>query len=267
MSEAFDRCVAFMRAMEARAAERTERTDHGAAYLAPSLPRVWYRNVLSVDLGAEATADELALEAEAVQGRAGLAHRRVQIDDELGARVAHGFRALVWDVEEDLVMVDTGEPPPEASNSLLLGPRRSAVVELDGEALAPVWAEGMRETQDDEETVRQLVEAQLGRREAVHVRYFAWVDEGGVAAYCELFSRDGIGQIESVMTLPRFRGRGFGKAVVAHALAESRAAGHELTFLVADANDWPKELYRKLGFADVGRVWDFTRKPGATAPS
>jgi predicted GNAT family acetyltransferase len=108
------------------------------------------------------------------------------------------------------------------------------------------------------------VDAQLGRRKAVDVRYFAVRTDGRVAAYCELFSRGGVGQIESVMTFREFRGRGFGKAVVARALAESMAAAHDLTFLLADAEDWPKELYRKLGFEEVGRVWDFIREPATS---
>jgi hypothetical protein len=30
-----------------------------------------------------------------------------------------------------------------------------------------------------------------------------------------------------------------------------------LTFLLATADDGPKELYRKLGFEATGSVWDF----------
>jgi ribosomal protein S18 acetylase RimI-like enzyme len=227
------------------------RTDHGVAHLSLSLPRVWYRNVLSVDLGAEATAEELAAEAEAIQGPAGLGHRRVEVDDELGARLVPGFRQLDWKVEELLAMAHAGGGTADSLGA----------VELDAETLAPVWAEGIRQNEHDEETVRQLVEAQLQRQNAVDVRYFGVVQGKTVAAYCELFSCDGIGQVESVMTLQQFRGRGFGKAVVARALAESLAAGHDLTFLVADADDWPQELYRKLGFEGVGRAWDFTREP------
>ena len=58
------------------------------------------------------------------------------------------------------------------------------------------------------------------------------------------------------MTLERFRGRGLAKSVVARALEESQHA-HEFTFLVASADDWPKELYRKLGFETAGSIWDF----------
>jgi hypothetical protein len=39
------------------------------------------------------------------------------------------------------------------------------------------------------------------------------------------------------------------------------AAGHELIFVVADDEDWPKDLYAKLGFDPVGKAWNFTRPP------
>ena len=38
------------------------------------------------------------------------------------------------------------------------------------------------------------------------------------------------------------------------ALAASRAAGNDLMFLLANRDDWPKELYRKLGFDEVGLI-------------
>ena len=45
-------------------------------------------------------------------------------------------------------------------------------------------------------------------------------------------------------------------------MAASRAAGHQVTFLWADENDWPKTLYAKLGFDVVGRRWRFRRPSG-----
>ena len=258
MNRELERCVAFIREMDTRQAERSVRTEHGVVHLSPSLPRVWYLNFLAVDLGTNATVGELAAEAEAIQGPAGLRHRKIGVHHELGERLASGFRELGWKMEELLVMVhrgETAEPP--------------GTIELDAETLAPEWARGIAEERPDPEEIRQLVAAQLGRREAVGVRYFAVRTDGRVAAYCELFSRGGVGQIESVMTLKEFRRRGFGRAVVARALAESVGARHDLTFLLADAEDWPKELYRKLGFEEVGRVWDFVREPvrGISEPS
>ena len=79
--------------------------------------------------------------------------------------------------------------------------------------------------------------------------------DGEVGAYCELYSDGQTAQIENVFTLDRFRKRGLARAVVSKALEV--AQGHELIFLIADQDDWPKELYRKLGFDDVGLIWEF----------
>ena len=57
-----------------------------------------------------------------------------------------------------------------------------------------------------------------------------------------------------------FRERGLGRAIVQHALDEAQQdAG--LVFLEALADDWPRELYAKLGFVTVDRVDVYTRLP------
>lgn len=63
------------------------------------------------------------------------------------------------------------------------------------------------------------------------------------------------------MTLAQFRKRGLARATVSRALAASREAGNDRTFLMADRDDWPKELYLKLGFDEIGRVYEFVRPP------
>ena len=67
----------------------------------------------------------------------------------------------------------------------------------------------------------------------------------------------GTAQIEDVATLESHRGRGFASAVVLRAAAEARLAGADLIFLVADDEDWPKHLYRRLGFHRLGCVYEF----------
>jgi hypothetical protein len=42
-------------------------------------------------------------------------------------------------------------------------------------------------------------------------------------------------------------------------------AGNGLTFLGADADDWPERLYARLGFDPVGVVTAMIRKPGSVA--
>jgi ribosomal protein S18 acetylase RimI-like enzyme len=70
--------------------------------------------------------------------------------------------------------------------------------------------------------------------------------------------------IADVATVHEARGRGLARAVLGVAVERVRAAGCDVVGLTADADDWPRQLYRKLGFAVVGQVWSFLR-PGAAA--
>ena len=81
--------------------------------------------------------------------------------------------------------------------------------------------------------------------------------DGEVASYCELYSDGSTAQIENVLTLERFRKRGLARATVSRALEDARSGDHSLVFLIADRDDWPKDLYAKLGFEEVGHVWEF----------
>lgn len=47
------------------------------------------------------------------------------------------------------------------------------------------------------------------------------------------------------------------------AIATSREAGHRHTFIVADADDWPRLLYEKLGFETCGVLHVFRKAPTA----
>jgi RimJ/RimL family protein N-acetyltransferase len=95
---------------------------------------------------------------------------------------------------------------------------------------------------------------------ATPTRYYAAFADGEVAAYCEVRSDGRVAQIEDVETLERFRKRGLGRAVVQHVLDEALRT-HEIVFLEALADDWPRELYRKLGFDVVDRRDVYTRFP------
>lgn len=113
-----------------------------------------------------------------------------------------------------------------------------------------------------EEVVRQLSEHRRVLAEAGARFFVAFVGEVA-ASRCELYPGPGIAQIEDVATLPEHRGRGLARAVVLRALDAARAAGAELVFLHADDEDWPKELYRRLGFDELARWSAFDRpRPG-----
>jgi ribosomal protein S18 acetylase RimI-like enzyme len=248
-------CIAFIRAFEERRARRVVPFRFGKAMFDDALPRARQLNFLWIRPDADPYPEQLIEDADRLQGGAGLDHRGIFVDDEeLGARLEGHFRERGWNVVIDLVMPHVRDEEP--ADTYLIR-------EVSGEELAPVWAEGIRgdPTVSDEETVRQLVEAQLLRRFVLRVRYFAAFEAGRIASYCELFSDGKTGQIESVMTLPEHRRKGHGRTVVTKALQESRAMGHSLTFLLAHEHDWPKELYRALGFEAAGRIFSFVKPP------
>jgi ribosomal protein S18 acetylase RimI-like enzyme len=92
-------------------------------------------------------------------------------------------------------------------------------------------------------------------------RWFSAPADGEPAAACVLYEADGIGQVETVGTKPEARGRGLASDVVLAALHASRRAGHDLSFIVADPDDWPWRLYERLGFDPIGVSTAFLRKP------
>jgi predicted GNAT family acetyltransferase len=78
----------------------------------------------------------------------------------------------------------------------------------------------------------------------------------------KLRANERVAQLEDVFTAPEARGRGYGRALVTHAAEQARRGGHDLIFIVADDNDWPKLLYAKVGFEPIGWTWSFHRGPG-----
>jgi ribosomal protein S18 acetylase RimI-like enzyme len=137
------------------------------------------------------------------------------------------------------------------------------VEEVLFEELKPIWVDGIRSAPfgQDDEVVRQLVDNKRVVMEAIETRFFAGRVDGALVSYCDLYSDGQTGQIEAVMTLEPYRNRGLARATVSRALEASREAGNDLTFLLAHRDDWPQELYRKLGFDEVGFIYDFVRAP------
>ena len=62
---------------------------------------------------------------------------------------------------------------------------------------------------------------------------------------------------------PRRAGRGSRRRSIHAAIAASREAGHRHTFIVADADDWPRLLYAKLGFEVCGVLHVLRKAPTA----
>src|SRR2546430_2411847 len=146
--------------------------------------------------------------------------------------------------------------------ALMDGVAERKVREAAGKALGPLGPEatGNEPHGKDERLVRQILEHRRRISEAIPTRLFAAEADGKLVAHTELYSENGVGQVENVVTLPDYRNRGLARALVLRAVAESHAIGNDLTFLVADADDWPRRLYEKLGFETTGRYARFLKR-------
>jgi ribosomal protein S18 acetylase RimI-like enzyme len=246
-----ERAAAFEEELRDRCAERVVETRFGPALFNDTFSAIWNLNVLRAERAGEATVAEIAAEADRVQ--ANLGHRRVILPT--GARkLENGFRELGWEGDHFLFMVYRGNPRERVDTT--------RVEEVDPARLAGLRMEIVHEwaPQEDGETIRQIIAADLLMWRAANARTFAVVEDGEVVSAAELYSDGRTAQVEDVATLPSHRGRGHAKAIVTRAVQEALAADHEFVFLVAAGDDWPKELYRRLGFEEVGSRFAFLRR-------
>jgi ribosomal protein S18 acetylase RimI-like enzyme len=111
----------------------------------------------------------------------------------------------------------------------------------------------------EDPAVRRQLTAQHERwaRAASSARCIGIFEDGEVAGWCRLYERDGIVEIDSVGVLPEQRGRGLGRALLEGVLAQ--VPEDHLLFLLADTEDWPKDLYGSVGFDVVGERLGVTR--------
>ncbi len=222
---------------------RVAESPFGRAVYTDELPRRLDGNYLWVDRAAEP--EELVAEA------ARLERRLIFVPDPaIGDSLAPWFKQQGWRIDRHVVMAQLREPELEADLSLVREVDEPELREARKRVLAnEPWA--------SPEVLEQIFAAKglIGRR--VRTRFFAVEVDGEVVSYSDLYLDGGDAQVEDVGTLPEQRGRGYAKAVVLGAIAEARRAGAEFVCLVADANDWPKELYRRLGFDELGHYTKF----------
>ena len=257
------RTIAFERELVASVSTRMVAFAWGMAYLNDGYRERWDSNFLWVDETVEPVdASALAAEAERVLGEAGLAHREIRIDDDAYgrsvaadlARVGYGGDRLV--VMERRRISDRPDAALDAEEIDLPTLRPALEIVLQREP----WA-------TSDEIVRMLADFRGELERHAGARFFCARVGDEIAAMCELYVRGSMAQIEDVNTLEEFRNRGLARAVVQRAADEARQAGAETVFLHALDDDWPKELYAKLGFDPIGYVWSFVRPSAASVKS
>jgi ribosomal protein S18 acetylase RimI-like enzyme len=226
---------------------REVESPFGTAVFTDDLPRRLDGNYFRVER--EAEPGELVAEAKRLE--------RPLIfvpDPDLGGKLAPWFAEQGWRIDRHLVMAQLREPEKTADLSV--------VQELKEEALRPARRRLLAgEPWAKPEVIEQLFQAKALIGQRVTARFFGVPLDGEVVSYADLYVDGADAQVEDVGTLPEHRGQGYATAVILGAIEQARGSGADFVFLVADADDWPKELYRKLGFDELGHYTKFFTPP------
>jgi GNAT superfamily N-acetyltransferase len=206
-------------------------------------------NQLVVD--APTAADELVSVLDELY--ADLTHRRAFLERaEVGDRLAPFFKDAGWLVERDVFMMLRRDRDRPAQPGLAR--------EADERAVRAVEAQTIAEQRyGDATVVEELLASRAAFARAGRARYFVAGRDGVDASHASLYSDRVVAQVEDVGTVAAARGHGLARAACSAAIDAALSAGHEFVFIVADADDWPKDLYTKLGFDPVGHAWSFSR--------
>lgn len=254
MNEDLARADAFERRMLERLSTETVPFHGGVAYLDTDFPLRYDSNLLWVlDAGA-VPVERWVGHADQILGSREYRHRKVLVQDQdAAARLEMGFVEHGYAVDRGIVLAFRGEPDRTRDlaqiEEVSLKEARPLIEKAN---LRQPWA-------TDEETVRQLTDYEGKLEEVIGTRFFMARVDGEPAGCCELYQQDDQAQIEAVDTLEEYRGRGLASAFVLAAVDAARKAGANWIFLWADADGWPQQWYRRLGFEEVARAVDFTR--------
>lgn len=253
--ELLEKALAFQLGVSARESTRTEPFRWGTAYFNDVVPHSYDHNFIDVEVALGGVApEELLAEADRLQGGAGLTHREMRLFSYAdGERMAPAFRGPGWRTERNLYMGLLAEPeaPPDTSEvHIATWEQTRPAIEITTQR-APYAT--------TEEVIQQLIDRTRVTMGAVDTRFLVSEVDGNVASYCHLYSDGSTAQIEDVNTLDEYRGRGLAQATVWAAAELARSEDHEFIWLVADEDDWPQHLYRKLGFRELGRTIWFVR--------
>jgi ribosomal protein S18 acetylase RimI-like enzyme len=217
---------------------RVQPSTVGTAGYLDELPRRLDSNYLRVER--DAGPEEIVGEARRLE------RRMIFVPEaERGERLVPYFHERGWRVNRVLVMAQRREP--ERASDLGL------VQEVAEEDLRPARRRiNAGHPWGQPEVMAQLFAGKhvIGRQ--LEIRFFAVAIDGEVVSYTDLYQDGPDAQIEDVGTLPEHRGHGYATAVMLAAIAAAREGGAEFVFLVADREDWPKKLYERLGFDELG---------------
>jgi len=192
------------------------------------------------------------------------------VTDEVGGNAGWPHRAagLLWpgsdDVATDLrdrgwqtqALVQMGRPAAPSPG----GERVEVVTE---EEVHEFWAESWRRDlparPDRERVIEDLIARERLNDAVVAVTNLVVREQGRVVASGQLRVDGATAAVDSVLTDPGARGRGYADAVLARAIDLAARSGCDLVVLEAAADDWPRHWYGRRGFAELGTTWSVDR--------
>jgi GNAT superfamily N-acetyltransferase len=238
-------------------ADEVHDVSNGWWLRSPSMPQVWSLNQFR--LTAPTTARDLIELADRFQD--GLSYRHVEIDAELSEGLEEHLASAGWRIDREVYMA-LGATPADVDDADI-----EELNEDQSSVLMGQWAEedhpGISPA-----SVAQLVE--LSRREGRlwgERRFGVVASDKTPVALTKLRANEAIAWVEDVFTTKAARRRGHARRLVNHAAGIAGASSAELTFIVADDNDWPKHLYEEIGFRPVGYTWTFHRELAGGSPT
>jgi uncharacterized protein (DUF952 family)/ribosomal protein S18 acetylase RimI-like enzyme len=251
--DALGRALAYYTSLPVRRAVGVGDVPGGVAVLDPdhALSRDNNRLLLTSPVDAATVEDA----AEEVGGNAGWPHRSAALMWPGAADVAAELARRGWEAEELLLMARSAGPGAD-------GPRAEVVDQREvHEFWDRSWRRDLTDIRDLDSAVTQLVGRERLNDQVVAVSDVVVREEGRVVAAAQVRIDGATAAVDSVMTDPETRGRGYGDRVLATALRLAHEAGCDLVVLEAAASDWPRHWYARRGFAVVGSVWDVVRQP------
>jgi GNAT superfamily N-acetyltransferase len=230
--------------------------DRTWVLLSPEWPRSYANNgiLLRSDPGGEA----LIAWGEEHLGGAGLEHRHVFSLGDLSSETRAVLVADGYTVEEEVVQVrpvDAGALPVPSGVVVETVP----MGEVDA-LHAVLWREEWM-PEAEPETVRQLIarRASYSKSGEMVTLLVRDPDTGAPAATTDVCIAGWAAEIDGVATREAHRGKGYGDAMLAAALAIAADRGCDYVALTAMVDDWPRQWYARRGFLTTGPAWSCTR--------
>lgn len=247
-NDLFERMLTVAQRSVRSIADEVETIELGWVVRTPTLPMVWSLNHLQLT-GPVSFGDAVALADEYQKD---LPYRHIQVGhDHGGDELDALFRAAGWRADREVYMALTDPPGDVAAEQLVELSEDQALV------LTRLWFledhPGIGAS-----SVEQLLEFTRREGRFWRERSFGLLDDGGSPLSMTKLRIDGTtAWVEHVYTVAHARGRGYARMLVTHVTALAVAGNPELTFIVADDNDWPKELYARIGFRPIDRTREF----------